>query len=187
MTQKLYPQKTVKLIVGMLSLDEQLFNESEQAMVKLWGPIDVSSEVLPFIYTKYYNKAMGEGLLRKFVAFETLILPEDISTIKHQSNKLELELQDLPEAQALAVKRAVNLDPGYVNSSKLVLVTTKDYSHRVYIGNDMYAEATLHYCYEKWNAWPYTYPDYGSGDYDPFLNQARESYIEATKDMPGVW
>ncbi len=187
MTQKLYPQKPVKLIVGMLSLNEQLFDLAEQFMAELWGRIDVRSEVMPFIYTRYYNKAMGEGLLRKFVAFEKLILPEDISGIKHQSNKLELDLQEVPAAQSLAVKRAVNLDPGYINSSKLVLVTTKDYSHRVYIGNDMYAEATLHYCYEKWNSWPYTYPDYGSGDYDPFLNAARESYIEATKDRPDVW
>ena len=187
MTQKLYPQKPVKLIVGMLSLDKHLFDLAEKSMTDLWGPIDVCSEVMPFIYTKYYNRDMGEGLLRKFVAFEKLILPEDISAIKHQSNKLELDLQELPSAKELGVKRAVNLDPGYINSSKLVLVTTKDYSHRVYIGNDMYAEATLHYCYEKWNSWPYTYPDYGSGDYDAFLNDARLAYIEATKDQPDVW
>ena len=187
MTQKIYPQKPVKLMVGMLSQDEQMFDLAEQLMADLWGAIDISSDVMPFIYTRYYNRAMGEGLLRKFVAFEKLILPEDISNIKHRSNQLELDLQESPLAKQMDVKRAVNLDPGYINSSKLVLVTTKDYSHRVFIGNDMYAEATLHYCYEKWNSWPYTYPDYGSGDYDPFLNAARDSYIGATKDMPDVW
>ncbi len=179
MSQKLYPVKPVKLIVGMLSIAPELFQIAEEAMVKLWGDIDVHSEVMPFIYTRYYNKAMGEGLLRKFVSFEKVIMPNDISTIKHQSNALELEIDNSTLGQGLGVKRAVNLDPGYINTSKLVLVTTKDYSHRVFIGNDMYAEATLHYCYDKWNSWGYTYPDYASGDYDVFLNAAREKFIEA--------
>ncbi len=179
MSQKIYPVKPVKLIVGMLSIDRKLFEVAEEAMVELWGEIDVHSEVMPFIYTKYYNKAMGEGLLRKFVSFAKVIMPAEISTIKHQSNALELEIDSSPSGTALSVKRSINLDPGYLNTSKLVLVTTKDYSHRVYIGNDMYAEATLHYCYDKWNSWGYTYPDYASGDYDRFLSAAREKFIEA--------
>ena len=185
MTQKLYPAKPVKLIVGMLSLDEHLFQVATDKMVELWGPVDVESQVMPFIYTKYYNKAMGEGLLRKFIAFDRLIMPDDISTAKHQSNEIELEIDSSDAGQTLGVKRAVNLDPGYINSSKLVLVTTKDYSHRVYIGNDMYAEATLHYCYDRWNSWGYTYPDYASGDYDPFLNEARERFIYQREQVQG--
>ncbi|OPZ95339.1 MAG: hypothetical protein BWY71_02269 [Planctomycetes bacterium ADurb.Bin412] len=85
-----------------------------------------------------------------------------------------------PEGRKLGVSRPINLDPGYIDASKLVLATTKNYSHRIYIGQSMYAEATLHYHRGKWQAWPFTYPDYGSGLYDPFLNAARDRYLEQT-------
>ena len=79
--------------------------------------------------------------------------------------------------------RPINLDPGYVESSKLVLATTKNYSHRTYIGQSMYAEATLYYSKNQWHAWPYTYPDYAGGAYDDFLNRVRASLMEQSKSQ----
>jgi len=70
----------------------------------------------------------------------------------------------------------VNLDPGYLTLSKLVLATTKDYSHRLYIGGGMYAEVTLHFENGDWRAWPWTYPDFAAGTYHSFFRQVRESY-----------
>ncbi len=183
MAQKLYPPRQVKLMVGMLSTDSSLFDLAEAEMVKLWGPTDCISEIIPFTFTRYYNKAMGEGLLRKFVSFSNLIMPPDIARIKHQSNALELAIDQSPSGLALGVKRAINLDPGYLNSSKLVLVTTKDYSHRIYIGDNMYAETTLHYCDDQWHSWPFTYPDFASGAYFDFLNAARDKFIEARVEV----
>ncbi len=170
----------VKLIVGMLSQREELFALAEEAMQEWWGEIDVASEVLVFDQTDYYAKEMGERLLRKFVSFGRLIDPGELAGIKHQSNGLEETLAAHPKGRELQVNRPINLDPGYVDASKLVLATTKNYSHRIYIGQSMYAEATLHYHKGKWQAWPFTYPDYGSGLYDPFLNQTRNRYLEQT-------
>ena len=125
----------VALIVGMLSMREELFAPVEEKMQALWGLIEFQSEVMPFNFTDYYTKEMGAPLLRKFVSFTRLIDPEDLANIKHQSNALEDEITQSAAGQALGVARAINLDPGYVEPSKLVLATTKNYSHR--IGDDL--------------------------------------------------
>ena len=172
------PVPPVKLIVGMLSQTELLFEAARRKMSTAWGTIDIISAVLPFDYTDYYTRQMGKPLLRQFVSFERLIDPGDLAPIKHQSNAWEEELGQTEPGRAPAVARPINLDPGYVEPSKLVLATTKNYSHRIYIGGSMYAETTLRYHQGRWAAWPFTYPDYGSGAYDEFLTTVRDRLME---------
>jgi hypothetical protein len=69
----------------------------------------------------------------------------------------------------------VNIDPGYLTLSKVVLATTKDYSHRLYLRDGIYAEVTLHYEAGAWRPWPWTYRDYASGQYLDFFERVRES------------
>ena len=183
MSQVLRPPKPVKLIVGMLTGAARLFDLAEASMVELWGPIAERSDVMDFEQTHYYEKEMGPNLLRKFVGFTELIDPGQLAQIKHQSNALEAFYAEQPDGQALGVARPINLDPGYVESSKLVLATTKNYSHRIYIGQSMYAEATLYYSKSQWHAWPYTYPDYAGGAYDVFFNRVRASLMEQSKSQ----
>jgi len=73
-------------------------------------------------------------------------------------------------------QRRVNLDPGYITLSKLVLATSKDYSHRVYLGAGIYAETTLRFEGGRWAPWPWTYPDYADCRYHKFFEQVREGY-----------
>jgi len=167
------PPQQVKLIVGMLSQLEEFFSAAEQEMSAKWGPIDIQSQVMVFDFTRYYQKQMGDGLLRKFVSFVELIDPAELAQAKHQSNALENELAQTEAGRELAVARPINLDPGYVEPSKLVLASTKNYSHRIYIGESIYAECTLQFHQGKWESWPFTYPDYGSGKYDEFLTAVR--------------
>ena len=183
MSQQLRPPRPVKLIVGMLSGQVELFDWAERAMSAWWGPVDIASEVIDFTWTNYYAQEMGDTLLRKFLSFERPIRPEEISQCKHQSNELERLCAESSACGAHKASRPVNLDPGYIEPSKLVLVTTKNYSHRVYIGNDMYAEPTLHFHKGQWHSWPFTYPDYGSGRYDGFLSAARERLTEQLKSQ----
>jgi len=169
------------LIIGMLSMQEGLFAPAEEKMQSLWGPIEFQSEIMPFAYTDYYTKEMGAPLRRKFVSFAHYIDPGALADIKHQSNALEDEIARSEAGRRLHVARCINLDPGYVESSKLVLATTKNYSHRIYIGKSMYAESTLHYHKGAWQSWPFTYPDYASGDYDEFFTTVRNKLVNQKK------
>jgi hypothetical protein len=161
----------VKLIVGMLAADEDCLALAVQRIASDLGPIDLSSPVWPFTQTHYYDEEIGAHILRQFVTVEQLVQPGDLARIKHQTNALE---QALAQTLAYPTPRPVNLDPGYVEPSKLVLASTKNFSHRIYIGQNMYAEVTLIVDKGQWCALRHTFPDYHQADYHRFFEKARQ-------------
>jgi len=58
-----------------------------------------------------------------------------------------------------------------------VLASVKGLAHRVYIGRDIYAEATMSFRNGQWIKRDYTFPDFASGVYDAFLCKARERHL----------
>ncbi len=104
------------------------------------------------------------------MAFEQPIGPGRLAAIKRATNAVEAEFA---AGRGGGPPRPVNLDPGYVTESKLVLASAKDFAHRIYLGEGIYAEVTLTYARGRWQAGPHTFPDYASGRYDAFLTAAR--------------
>jgi hypothetical protein len=76
------------------------------------------------------------------------------------------------------IARPINIDPGYVHRYKIILATTKDHSHRVYMREGIYAEVTLHWHQNTWTPWPWTYADYQSKEAAAFFLRARTAYLE---------
>lgn len=163
----------VKLFVGMLSPDPLLFDASIGILCKEYGPLDHQSAVLPWSKTNYYRDEIGDGIVRRFVFFKELLDPCELARIKLFTNKIE---KDFAVHIGDTFRRRINLDPGYVTEAKVVLATTKDYSHRVYIGSNIYAEVTLRYSIKDRQFTPcdYTYLDYRMDEYRTVFNQARE-------------
>ncbi len=159
-----------KLIVGMLSGRRELLGEAGERLSRDHGPVDLRSRVWDFDFTDYYQRQMGTGLLRQFISFERLVPPEAIAAVKQGTNGIEAEFA---AAGAGGPPRPVNLDCGYVTEGKLVLASTKDFAHRIYLGGGIFAEVTLEYAGGAWRAGPHTFPDYASGLYDEFLTAAR--------------
>ena len=160
-----------KLIVGMLSGRRELLTEAAERLARDYGPIDLTSEATSFDFTHYYDKQMGPNLLRQFVAFERTICPGELARIKRAANDVE---DEFAAARTGDPTRPVNLDPGYVTESKLVLASTKDFAHRIYLRDGIYAEVTLTYARGRWAAGDYTFPDYASGAYDAFFTGVRD-------------
>ena len=67
---------------------------------------------------------------------------------------------DIESFFSVSGKRKINLDPGYITLAKVVLASTKNYSHRIYLGKGIYAELALLYKNRQFIAMPYTYNDY---------------------------
>ena len=119
---------------------------------------------------------MGPDLLRQFVSFEPLIDPGRLAEIKRETNELERRIAD--DAAALEIERPVNIDPGYVTPDKLVLATTKDRAHRIYLSSGIYAEVTLVYARGAWQPLEWTYPDYRKPEYHAYFEQLRRRMLE---------
>ncbi len=160
----------VKLFVGMLSQETSLFNNLAEKLSDIYGNIDFESPVWPWEHTTYYQEEMGAGLKRKFIFFEKLINPGDIAESKLKT--VELEKQYLNEHGG----RRINLDPGYLDAARLVLVTTKDFSHRIYLSNGIYGEVPLIYSGRDYQSLPYTFPDYRTEEYHEVFRKVREMY-----------
>ncbi len=171
----------VKLFCGALTRFENLFPEIKRALEDSFGVIDAESDALKFDFTRYYEKEMGPGLLRKFYSFDRLIPPDRIVEAKTRANEIEAEFAR--RLAHLGVVRPVNLDPGYLTLSKLTLATTKDYSHRVYVRDGIYVEVTLKFQDGRFIAWPWTYPDYKSEDYHRFFRLIRDAYAEQLRTL----
>lgn len=163
----------------MLAGRPEWLEAAERLLADAFSPIDLASGLIPFDFTAYYEQEMGPGLLRKFVTHERLISPGDLAGIKLRTNQLEAELA---RELAPSVPRPVNLDPGYLDGSKVVLATTKDYVHRIYLGQGIYAEVTLIYKKGSFVPTPWTYRDYATPPYLAFFAQARARYLEQLKD-----
>jgi len=167
---KIYPPGKVKLIAGVISSDGTLLDKIGTILEKRFkNRIDFKSDVLDFTYTDYYSKEMGSSLKRRFFSFEGLVRLETIANIKLLTNDIEKRF-------CICGKRTVNIDPGYVDMAKLVLLSTKDYSHRVHVGKGIFAEVTLHYKDKHFDFWPWTYPDYKSEEYTRIFGIIREMY-----------
>ena len=160
---------SVKLICGMISAKAELFDLAQTRLEETLGPADVCSEIIPFDFTNYYDEEMGCPRLRKFVAFEELINPGRLAEIKRATNLLEDEFAHQNPA---GPSRPINLDPGYVAPSKLILASMKDFSHRIYLEGGVFGEVTLQYR-NGWQSLAWTFPDYGSGRYHPFFDAVR--------------
>jgi len=172
--------KPAKLIIGILAANRQCLHTAVEALTSKFGRTDFVSNVWQFTQTDYYKDQTGEHILRQFVSTEHLIAPALLAKIKHRTNKLE---QKLAAKLALPLPRPVNLDPGIIEPSKLILASTKNYSHRIYIGKKMYAEATLIFDRGHWRPFDYTYPDYKQQCYFDFFDKVRTRLLEQLKSQ----
>lgn len=166
----------VKLIVGFIFKNDASLIKAQGYLIKRFGKLDFESKIIPFIHSNYYEKEFGKGLKRKFISFNSLISPHKISDVKIFTNKIEKKL-------SVGTCRLINIDPGYLNLSKLVLATTKDYTHRIYLNHDIYAEVTLFYKDKNFRFWEWTYPDYQTSEYLEVFNIIRGLYEEQTRSI----
>jgi hypothetical protein len=171
---KLTSPEKVKLVIGFIFQDEGFLKKSEGILRRHFGPIDFESPILPFIHTDYYKKEFGSGLSKKLISFKKLIPSQRLAGIKILTNKIENKFsqKDL---------RKINIDPGYLTMAKLVLASTKDYSHRIHLNNGIFAEITLTYRNKNFQPHEWTYLDYRSEEYIRVFQQIRDIYAQQIK------
>jgi hypothetical protein len=159
----------VKLICSIIAVSDGFLQPAETALMQRFGSVDFTSEILPFEHTAYYEREFGPNLVRQIVAFAPLIDPGELASVKRATNSMEGQW-------AVAGRRRVNLDPGYVSEAKLVLATTKNHGHRIYLRDGIYGEVTLRYRNGRFQPWEWTYPDYGSPAYCALFETIRSRY-----------
>jgi hypothetical protein len=170
--------KPVTPVVALLYGRESHYDVLRGKLSELFGPIELESPIYPFTFTNYYENAMGGHLWRRFLLFEWESNPETLADWKRSTNDLEEQLAHELQGE---VQRPVNIDPGYITSGKLVLASTKDFAHRIYLRDGIFAEVTLHFQDGEWRSHAFTFPDFKSALYHEFLKQAREVLLKKSR------
>jgi hypothetical protein len=161
--------RPVKLIAGVLFRPDINPANIESCLLDTFGPIDFRSREFDFSFTDYYAPEMGSNLKKQFCSFESLVAPDTLADLKNAAIKIEASFAEQGS-------RKVNIDPGYLEESKLVLASTKNFSHRIYLRDNIWAEVTLRYIHDKFIAHDWTYPDYSQNLTIDFLCRVREIY-----------
>ncbi|RKY76688.1 DUF4416 domain-containing protein [candidate division KSB1 bacterium] len=165
----------VKLICAITFAPTIELQTVHQELTWWFGPIDSVSPTYPFTHTDHYCAEMGENLQKQFVSFARLIFPERLVGIKIFINQLEQKFCG-PSGG-----RLVNVDPGYLEKSKLVLATTKNYSHRIYLGAGIFGDVQYRFIRGTFTINDWTYPDYREQLAITFFNKVREIYLRQLK------
>lgn len=162
--------ENVNLVVSFFTGNPSLFADTLKTLEERFGHIEFLSEAIDFNGTGYYKEEFGAGLKRKLVSFERLIPADGLAAIKIFTDGLEKTLSDGNG------KRRVNIDPGILTLERFVLATRKNFTHRVYIGSNVYADLTLLYSKNNWRALEWTYPDYKTERMMNILTSIRTRY-----------
>lgn len=176
--------KPVTPIAAILASDARFYDLAREALeIELFGPRAIESDAYPFTATAYYNETMGDRLERRFVSFARPADPSGLADWKICSNQIERRLASDVRPDSGPV-RPVNIDVGYLTGAKLVLASTKDFAHRIYLRDGIYAEITLRFQKDAWQSHPFTFPDFKSGAYFGFLSKVRQRHLRTMRSLP---
>ena len=166
-----------KLIIPALFTSQTKSGEMDRLVADLFGSIDSRSEQIDFTFTHYYDEELGVPIFRILYSIEDLVNPAELARFKHMSNSLE-EQTARPDG-----RRTVNLDPGLLSLSRLILATTKSSAHRIPIGTNLHAEITLLFQHGGYRSLEWTYPDFRSDAYHDWLLSVRHRYHEQLREI----
>jgi hypothetical protein len=165
------PPEPVLLLLAAFSRYPEALDWARRRATEAWGPIALESPRFEFTETDYYEPTMGSRLEKTFFALASPVSPDRLAQIKLRTNGWE---SDYAAEAGHAEPRPLNLDPGYIAPGKLVLASTKDHAHRIYLADGIYAEATLQYKQHRWHPHAWTYADYRRADYQQFFTACRD-------------
>jgi hypothetical protein len=161
----------VRLVIGLTYAPDINPEQIYEILEQKYSSIEERSQSYEFSsFTPYYAREMGDDLAKLFLVFARLIDPILLPDIKNTTNLLEKEF-------SRDEKRQVNLDPGYISEAKLVLATTKNYAHRIYLDKGIFGDIHLAYTNQSFQKQPWTYPDYQQKEIIDFFNNVREKYL----------
>ncbi len=165
-----YPAEHVKLFVGVMYSPDFDLAGVLQHLAERFGEVEFAYGPVPFSWSDYYAPEMGGGLQKIYWCFAGMHNRDELPEIKLWTNEIEA-------SYAIGGKRPVNIDPGYLARDKLVLASTKDFYHRLYLGQGIYGEVTLHLREGVYRIFSWTYPDFQEKSLHELLLKARASLV----------
>ncbi len=149
------------------------------ALEMLFSKIDQDSGTFEFDFSEYYEPEMGKNLQKQIISFSGLRSADDLPNFKLSTNIIEKQFADERH-------RIVNIDPGYLAAARIVLATTKDYDHRIYLGRGIFGDVHLRFRKGHFKPNDWTYPDYREQKILDFFEHLRTVYLQQLKEWKQI-
>jgi uncharacterized protein DUF4416 len=169
-----------RLVVGVIHSDSAALEAAAADLQEYLGTVSLAGAEMDFSWTTYYEKEMGAGLKRCFLTADKLVPRQLLADIKLLTNRIELDL-----ARDDGTRR-INLDPGLLTAENFILASTKNYGHRIYLRDGIFAEVTLRYIKGCFQVLEWTYPDYRSDKIRDILEKIRKEYMQVLRGNPKI-
>ncbi|HMB00101.1 MAG TPA: DUF4416 family protein [Spirochaetota bacterium] len=164
------PQKPTRGIVtfSCLAARRHLFEKILPQLTAYYGQPAAPPVFYNFTHSSYYEKEMGTNLVKMICGFQKLCARKNIYKAKWKAFKLE-------KKHSHNSRRLLNLDPGFLSAENFILLTFKNFSHRIYMRKNVFAELTLQYsaAIKNFTDLPWTYPDYKQEKVKKYLLKLR--------------
>ncbi|MCL1926096.1 MAG: DUF4416 family protein [Syntrophorhabdaceae bacterium] len=160
-----------KLVISSIFRDENILPTLLPLLSEAVGEVCFAGPLLPFDRTEYYHAEMGKPLFRRFFAASALVSRDALPEIK-------IRMEEIEQKFSKDGQRIVNLDPGLLTPENFVLATGKNFSHRIYLCNGVFADLTLIFQKGEYRSLPWTYPDYASLEIRSLLKELRGSLLQ---------
>lgn len=170
--------KPGKYFIAFLVADPNLLAGVEAEVVAAFDAIDGRSAIAEWRASNFYAAEMGARLWRGFWSLQSLRGADRLAAAKLTTQAIEEKFRD-----PISAGRRVNLDPGYLDTLKVVLASTKNANQRVYLHSGIYAEATLFFHHGEFHGQDYTYADYLTADALEFFYKTRAIYVAQLRDL----
>jgi len=157
-----------KALIGVLFQKEDIYQQFLRHLETIEVEIELESEFYKFDSTDYYQEEMGSGLYRIFLSLKGLYPVEQSVSLKNETNSWENEWKE-------AGKRTLNLDPGYLDLHKVVLLSGKEGPQKIYLGDGIWVDLNLIRKAGRFEALPWTFPDLRESRYHSFFERVREN------------
>jgi len=169
--------QAVLLFFAVLAAPDAPGAELRRRLEQEFSPI--LDEAGPYTHAEgaFYEPEMGPNLTKSIWFCSQPIHPGELVGIKLHTNRLEAHY-------ARGQGRRLNIDPGYADQARVVLITGKDRAQRIYVGKGLYEEITLLYRKnEGFQSLPWTYPDYQRPDVLEAFHRQRQALRERLKEQ----
>ncbi len=126
-----------RLVFGIRTDDPELTNMIVRRLSLEYGAV-VAHETIHSLPHKDHGGSANEVRPKTWVALAEPIDPVRLVRIKHHARQVETLYSEAP------VPARVELDPLYVDDTRVVRATTKEAPNRIYLGSGIYGELLLH-------------------------------------------
>jgi len=162
-----------QLIVSIIYSHIDAVVDALRLLEKQFGRVRCETVDIQYTNTDRYEEEMGSNLVRRLFSFEKLVERDSLPEIKSVCQEIERQLGD---QVGDFVFRAANLDPGVLTPDNLVMASNREYNHRIYLADGVFAEIQLIWAHGQFTRLPWTNHDFCDDEVVDFLIRVRQTF-----------